>query len=78
MPYVDVEIDLDEIKDDIKYHYCENGKCLLNMPNPTFAEKFIQYVRDLKYDIDFKHEEKNVDDILRVLENFKEELEANV
>ena len=78
MAYAEIEINLDDLKDKIKYNYCENGNCLINMPNSTFAERFIQYVRDLKYDIDFRHEKKKTDEIIRVLENFKEELEANV
>ena len=74
MPYAQVEIDLDEIKDKIKYYYCENGSCLLKDAPTGFKIAFLQYIRDLRYDIDFRHEIKDVNDILRDLENFADML----
>lgn len=74
MPYAEVEINLDELKDKIKYFYCENGNCLLKDAPESFKMRFMQYVKDLRFDIELRKQSKNVKDILRDLENFADML----
>ena len=70
MATIEVEVDLEDYKNEIIYSFCKNNRCLLNNCNKSFKVIFQDYISDLEKSIyNFNDCKKTPEDFLRDLKD---------